>query len=389
MKILMIHQDRDELYGAVHSMMELLNHLNREHNVEPILLTSKEGNVSEYCKKMGWKYYVTGHSNFMIGANTLRKKIIRALFYPFLYLRYKLKNIRAISLAEKYINFEEIDLIHTNVNVCDIGIMLAKKHNIPNFLHLREFGDLDYNRISFRKNYIHFMNKNVEKFFAISDAVKEHWIKKGLDQNKVIRVYNGVEKPEFNGNRKENKGESLKIVFAGSISESKGQYLLIEAMSKLDKLMLKSVNVDIIGDGPTDYVKELKKKVKKYKLEENINFLGYQSNVRELLPDYDIGIMCSKSEGFGRVTIEYMMAGLCVIASNSGANKELIVNNENGLLFDYPDVDSLYKMLKLVISNKDIAKKIGEEAKKYALDNFTAEINAKNIYNAYCSALER
>ncbi len=378
----MVHSDRDEMYGAVHSMLELLTHLNKEHNVEPVLLVSKKGNVTKYCEKMGWEYYITGHTNFMMGAGTKKKVLIRNILLPLFFLRYKLKNIRALHIIQKYVNFEKIDLIHTNVNVCDIGAILAKKYSKPHFWHLREFGDLDYNRISFRKNYIQFMNNSTNKFFAISDAVKKHWISKGLDEKKVIRVYNGVEEVSYSQN--DRNDNIINIVFSGSISKSKGQYLLIDALCELESTLVEKINVDIIGDGPQDYVDDLKTKVKKNGLEKCVNFLGYKSNVRELLNNYDIGMMCSKSEGFGRVTVEYMMAGLCVIASDTGANKELIKNEKTGLLFEYPDKKSLSNKLNLCIKDKKEIKKIGSNARDFAINNFTSNINAKNIFNNYC-----
>jgi glycosyltransferase involved in cell wall biosynthesis len=44
----------------------------------------------------------------------------------------------------------------------------------------------------------------------------------------------------------------------------------------------------------------------------------------------NIGLMCSRDEAFGRVTIEFMLHKMPVIASNSGANPELVINRING-----------------------------------------------------------
>ena len=63
-----------------------------------------------------------------------------------------------------------------------------------------------------------------------------------------------------------------------------------------------------------------------------INFLGPRTDVHSMLGNYQIGLMCSKSEGFGLVTAEYMHAKLGVIASNTGASPELIDNEITGLV---------------------------------------------------------
>ncbi len=381
MKLLMVHSDRDEMYGAVHSMLEMLTKLQEKYQVEPTLLVSKEGNVTKYCDKMGWKYCITGHGNFMMGAGTKKKEMIRNALLPVFYLKYKIKNFLALRKIERELNIKEFDIIHTNVNVCDIGAILSKKYKIPHVWHLREFGDLDYNRIVFRRKYIDFMNKNCNYFIAISDAVKNHWIKKGLDRNKVIRIYNGVEKIEY---KKEEKNEGkIKCCFCGSISKSKGQHILLQALSKLNKEYLDKISIDILGDGPKEYVNSLKEYVKKNNLNKVVSFCGYKSNVRELLSKYDIGFMCSYSEGFGRVTVEYMMAGLCTIASNTGANSELIKNKETGVLFDYSNIEDLKSKIAWCINNYKEVKNIGKNSKQISLKNFTSEINSKNVFELY------
>ena len=87
-------------------------------------------------------------------------------------------------------------------------------------------------------------------------------------------------------------------------------------------------------------------------LEKNVRFLGYQKNFYEKLAGYDCGIMCSRSEGFGRVTVEYMMAGLPVLASDTGANAELIENGVTGLLYHFPDVENLKNELLYMLEHK-------------------------------------
>ena len=380
MRLLMIHPERDEKYGAVHSMLEMLTYLNKNHNVEPIVLVSKEGFASNYCKKMNWEYYVTGHANFMIGASTKRKEIIRNLIVPLLYLRYKIKNFIALCKVKKIIIFENIDIIHTNTSVCDFGAILAKKYNKPHFWHLREVGNIGYNRISLRRNYIEFMNNHCSNFIAISNAVKEEWVKLGLNKNIISVIYNGTEKNQL---LNKSINDKIKMVITGSLSDQKGQYLLIDALSKINKDLLNNIQLDIIGEGPSNYTNYLKNKVNAYKLNNIIKFLGYKSNIYELLNNYDVGFVCSKVEGFGRVAVEYMFSKICTISSNTGALKEIFKDNYTGILFNYPDIDDLKNRIEYVINNKEIIKEIAINAYEYANSHFTAEINAKNIYSNY------
>ena len=128
--------------------------------------------------------------------------------------------------------------------------------------------------------------------------------------------------------------------------------------------------------------------VKEKQLDKNIKFLGYCSDLRERIQSYDVGIVCSRSEGFGRVTAEYMTAKLCVIASNTGANTELIQNNVNGLLYEYNNNMDLANKITYVYNNRQKIDEFGEKARQRILENFTKEINAINIKNLYDRIME-
>ena len=60
-----------------------------------------------------------------------------------------------------------------------------------------------------------------------------------------------------------------------------------------------------------------------------------------LLPGFDIGLLCSESEGFSNTLIEYLQAGLPVICSHVGGNPEIIEHEVNGLLYPAGDIDAL------------------------------------------------
>ena len=143
------------------------------------------------------------------------------------------------------------------------------------------------------------------------------------------------------------------------------------------------MKVDIYGEAYRDYLKVLKKRIKELGCEEQIKFCGYYTDVPELLSHYDIGVMCSQAEGFGRVTVEYMMAELVVIASDSGANPELISDTRTGFLYHYNNSCDLKEKLEYVIKNMDTCKKIAKAGRLNALDVFNSKRNAEEVYQLY------
>lgn len=386
MKILFI-SNKDDKFGAPKSMLELIETLKKNYSIEPIVITSCYNNINARCEELRIENYVTKHRDFMIPSCKNKFKFLAK--YCIKYIQYKIGKSRSQRLIKKYINMDEIDYIHSNSTVIDIGAILAKKYNKKHIWHIREFGDKDYNFIAFRKNYINFMNKNTSRFIAISDAVKENWIKRGIDENKITTVYNGIDLKGIQEREEEKNNEQLKMVITGSICETKGQIQVIKAIEILSQDIKEKITLDIIGEGNEKYENSLKDYVKKVKLEDNIKFLGYRSNVKELLKNYDVGIMASKSEGFGRVTVEYMAAKLCVIASNTGANNEIITDRENGIIYKYNDIKDLANSIEFIYNNRNnYLNKYSEKAQLRVYNNFTTEINARNVYNIYTKVME-
>ena len=90
--------------------------------------------------------------------------------------------------------------------------------------------------------------------------------------------------------------------------------------------------------------------------------LGYREDVCSLLHEYDCGVMCSRSEGFGRVTAEYMMAGLPVIASDTGANPELVNEGQTGLFYRWGDTSDLAKKIEMLADDALLCERMGLQA---------------------------
>ena len=86
----------------------------------------------------------------------------------------------------------------------------------------------------------------------------------------------------------------------------------------------------------------------------------------QILQRSDVGLMLSTNEAFGRVTVEYMMQNLAVIASDTGANPEIITNGETGLLYELGDVESLADKMKSLIEDHTLLGALAEKGKQHA-----------------------
>lgn len=381
MKILYIF-DEDDKYGAAKAGIEMINSLKEEHKIIPIVVTSNRNEINSFCDKNNIENYYTKHHKFTYAkSSSTLSNIIK--FIP-RYIRYILGNSYALKFIEKNINLDEINLIHSNNSGLDIGVLISKKYKIPNIIHIREYGvgKNKFNVKTYRKKYIIFFNKNVNNFIAISNSVKEYWSAKGIDNSKISVIYDGVNTQNIKAKEEWFMNNKINIIMVGSISEGKGQLELLDALANLNNDTLNQIKVDIVGSGLPVDEKKLINSINKLKLNKAVNFLGYQNNISERLKNYDIGIVCSDGEGFGRVTVEYMAAGLCVIASNKGANTEIITDKVDGFIYQKTINNDLIEKINFCINNKEIIKKIGNAALKKPA-KYTVLKNSTSIKELY------
>ena len=374
--------DGDAKYGAAHSMLQMACVLKEVYEIDITVLLPKKvkkTNLEVSLRKNGIDVCDIAYTPFYQNCPVEKwkqpvKYILRGTGY--IYTRFF-----SIFILQRKINIKDFDIVHSNSSREDVGAMVARKFGLPLVWHIREFGDRDYKCYSYRKNYIDYMNSTSAVLVAVSDTVKKHWVDKGIKEEKIVRVYNGV-KPNGNFHERSMRGNDIRLVIAGGVSETKGQKYAIEIVKRMREKG-KHIFLDIIGDGNKNYVSKLHELIERESIGEYVNFLGYREDVEDLLLQYDIGLVCSKDEAFGRVTVEYMMAGLPVLASNTGANAELIREEKDGLLYSYGNMRDMEEKLTNIIINID--KMGGRVTREYAIREFADRVNAENIYNIYKS----
>lgn len=142
----------------------------------------------------------------------------------------------------------------------------------------------------------------------------------------------------------------------------------------------------IIGNGPERTI--IEQFIRENNLDEHVILLGKISNVLEYLSCADLFIHSSRGEGCSNAILEAMAAGLPVIATSTGGTPE-IVHESFGKLFEYKNMDHLYKHLIWFINNPEMFKNMSIKAKEYAKSLFTIEKMLTNYYNILTTISEK
>ena len=208
-------------------------------------------------------------------------------------------------------------------------------------------------------------------------------------KKKIVTLYTGVSDfEEFTGNdiRKELSLEldDILLIMASNIVHGKGQLDLIKSMKTIVK---ESLNVHLLIAGRAvessqesiKYYDELSDYVMKNGLKKNVHFIGWRSELRDILKASDVYVSSSYSESLPDAVRDAMLASLPLVVTNVGGTSELVEIGENGYLFEPGDVNSLIKFLKILIRNPDLRKVMGRKS-RITLDNsFSTKAYAKNF----------
>lgn len=99
--------------------------------------------------------------------------------------------------------------------------------------------------------------------------------------------------------------------------------------------------LDIAGEGSCEKINELKELANKSGIESQVEFLGFRSDMDELMKSHILFVHAPRSEGFGMVLTEAMACGCPVISFALSGPSEIIHNKVDGLLVDKQDINAL------------------------------------------------
>lgn len=374
--------------GATESLVQLMLEMRESYGVEPIACTAQESLLNERLRGLGIENYVTGHAQFLFSPPALALK--RPLERYKAQRLYNQKFDISIATAERSIDFSSVDIIHSNLPRTDLGEELARRHGIPHVCHLREFSFDDFHCESFRDGPAKYISDNSSALIAVSQAVKRAWAKRGADKDKIHVVYNGIKlercyAPETAQSPAEQG--SIRCVFLGGCSEAKGVWDAVHAVKNLRGK--ENIHLDIFGWDSRATKTKVLSYIKLHKLSNYITIFDRDSKIVERLAEYNLALVCSRAEGFGRVVLEYQASGVPVIAANAGALPELIDSGRNGILYEKNGGGScLSKEIEEISHNSSLWHSI-RRAGLADCKKFNSGNNAKIIAKIYETVLNR
>ena len=168
---------------------------------------------------------------------------------------------------------------------------------------------------------------------AVSDAVREHCVRRGAAPTKVVVVHNGVSHRRFPATD-EPPGDALRILFVGRLIANKGPQVLLAAARILHERKV-AFTLTFVGDGP------LRRTIEQGSTGLPVLCIGASDHVSTWMQLSHVVVRPSYTEGLALTVLEAMASRRCVVASDIAANREIISHGETGLLHACGDAVAL------------------------------------------------
>jgi len=222
-------------------------------------------------------------------------------------------------------------------------------------------------------------------FFAVNDEDYSIVKKKFTHKLQVYKVPEvgvdfsrlSVEKPE-NVRKEYRKNlnipqDASALIYVAELIKNKNQRMLIDA---LNNILKGNTNVYLILVGPDHNNGRYQKYVKKLGIGDHVYFLGWRSDIGELLYTSDVCVASSYREGFGINIVEAMKCGLPVVATKNRGHVTVIEDGVNGLLVDCNDSISMAKAVNQILNDNKLRKRFSSND----VSKYDCNIIAKKLF---------
>jgi len=304
-------------------------------------------------------------------------------------------NLGTISQLKRIIKTKDVQIVHSQGARADFFARIAARiANAPITISSMAMLVEGYDVGILRKNlYVlidRWTERWVDKFIVLSEALRQALIERHkIPEEKVVKIYNGIELDEYNPGLKEARSEKLEvrrgfrlendvpvIGAIGRLVWQKGFEYLIRAIPKVTEVFPETRFL-IVGEGPLK--DKLKVKGEKLKVADSIIFTGFRSDIKQILTSIDLLVMPSLLEGLPMALLEGMAMAKPIVATKIEGITEVLEDGKTGLLVPPKNTDALAGAIIQILNNKTKSNLLGQNARKMVEEKFSVEKMVEQI----------
>jgi len=352
-------------FGGAESMIFETARMLKESGHTPVLFHFGNKYVSDCATKLNIDHHIIPHHKLYKKAKLLPFFIVRTLYF------FKRK---------------QLDVLHSHL-ISPIFTFAIVSY----LINLKHVGTLhDVYMVEETPKLIWFVKAASwlnTTLVAVSKPMREFYMKRGEMDSKVIQyIPNFTAKNNQRCNRAETRRQlnlldsEIAIFSVGRLVKLKRFDILIDAMSKIQN---NKVRTFIVGNGPE--FDKLRVQIESLGLQKKVSLLGERDDIEILLSAGDIFTLTSETEGMSKSILEALAAGLPVVATNVGGNRDLIIHGDNGYLLETKCSSELAKRVDQISGDSSLRNLMGNLSIDIVEKYYSASIFLENHLELYKS----
>jgi glycosyltransferase involved in cell wall biosynthesis len=210
-----------------------------------------------------------------------------------------------------------------------------------------------------------------ERIGVIHNAIPAGWGTKARDPDEAARLRASAGIP----------AGSKVILIVGRLSREKDHLTLLEAVNRLRATV--TPHLVIVGDGPER--PRIEEKTRQLGLDGYVTFTGHQSSAEHWYGIADLEVLSSLSEGSPNALLEAMATGVPVVATAVGGVPEIATNEENALLINPGDPESMSAAMARLLTDPGLAARFTKRSQELILERYEPEARMRILVSIYRS----
>lgn len=289
-----------------------------------------------------------------------------------------------------------ISIVHIHdssaLNAGLIAMKFLKKST--NLILSRKRNNTIKNKFLNRYKYSH---PSIKKIICVSKAVESIFDSIIPDKKRLLTIYDAIDVSKFRKRKIKNKqlihkefhlsSDTLIVGNIAGLTSQKDIYTFIDTAKKIKEKNNTEhpIKFIVIGDGVLkneliDYSKEVE-------IENDIVFTGFRNNVIDLLPEFNVFLITSVTEGLPLSVYEAFACEVPVVSTKSGGIPEIVENGKTGFLADLKDSETLAESVLEILNNPILEETIKTNALKLVNKNHNLKVMEDNYYGFYKSLI--
>ena len=310
----------------------------------------------------------------------------------FTYKKDRFRVFNTISAIISICKKEKIDVLHIHDSTALNYALIALKF-LPSSITLilsRKRNNRIKDKFLNRYKYSH---PRIKKIVSVSKAVQAIFDNIIHDKERLLTIYDAIDVQKYASKTNQNLlhtefGLSADTKIIGNIAgltNQKDIFTFIDTAKRILNTKPENLKLKFVVIGTGVLKEELEAYTKSLDLENELFFTGFRSNADELLPEFNVFLMTSITEGLPLTIYEAFASKIPVVSTDAGGIKEVLITEKTGLMADVKDTETLAKHVLRILEDKNFAEQLTNNAFELVKQHHDLGVMKENYYNFYKS----